>query len=385
LKTIILLFIVGYLYPVCSFAAPSISLLTGTYKDGESIIISGSSFGANALDIEWLGGSSGNIEQGALGNAFSCTGWTADTTAGDFTAPSYSNTRYHSGSKSILSQYPDENDHTSGFSFDYGSEFGTTYATWWTYFDHVDSKGQWRKWHLNPDNSANTVDGEIQRNDFYLANGTVEQALLMLFCDVESYGQCYPGSNAGLRWTTAQPVDAWVRTEVYAVESSAVDTRDGTLILNQQEEGELVTNLAAWSGTIITRVAGASRWRYWKFRNSWVNISGGDGTQERIYTDDIYIQVGTQSRVEIGNNATFANCTHREIQYPTAWATDSITFTLNQGSFGNTDTVYVFVVDADGAASSGYEITLNTTTGSASGFIGTGPAFQFSGAALQIQ
>jgi len=55
--------------------------------------------------------------------------------------------------------------------------------------------------------------------------------------------------------------------------------------------------------------------------------------------------------VEIGNADTWAACTHREIQPPTAWAASEITVTFNAGSFEDDDTVYLYVVDANGDAS----------------------------------
>jgi len=76
-----------------------------------------------------------------------------------------------------------------------------------------------------------------------------------------------------------------------------------------------------------------------------------------IYYDDIYID-NVWNRVEIGDNSVFANCTHREIQIPTAWSDTEISFTLNTGSLSS-GTYYVFVVDSDGTASAGYPITPN--------------------------
>ena len=76
--------------------------------------------------------------------------------------------------------------------------------------------------------------------------------------------------------------------------------------------------------------------------------------------DDGYLSF-TKARVEIGNALTYSNCNHTEIQIPTAWSDSSITFTVNQGSFLNGETAYVFVVDADGNASSGKEITIGGT------------------------
>ena len=82
---------------------------------------------------------------------------------------------------------------------------------------------------------------------------------------------------------------------------------------------------------------------------------------DRFYQDDIYVD-NTQSRVMIGNNINFNNCTHREIQIPTAWSDTDIIVQFNQGSFADGAQAYLFVIDADGNASSGYPITIGGTT-----------------------
>ena len=75
--------------------------------------------------------------------------------------------------------------------------------------------------------------------------------------------------------------------------------------------------------------------------------------------DDIYLD-STQARVEIGDNSSWDNCTHREIQIPTAWSSDLISITANQGSFSEGDTAYLFVVDENGNISDGYQITIGS-------------------------
>lgn len=82
----------------------------------------------------------------------------------------------------------------------------------------------------------------------------------------------------------------------------------------------------------------------------------GDGTAS-LYFDDVYID-NSWKRVEVGDNAIYANCTHREIQPAITWSDTGITGTFNQGSFETGDTVYVFVVDEEGVPSDGYPVTI---------------------------
>jgi hypothetical protein len=76
-----------------------------------------------------------------------------------------------------------------------------------------------------------------------------------------------------------------------------------------------------------------------------------------LYYDDIYID-NTFSRVEIGNNAVYENCTHREIQPITSWTETSIKFLANILSFEKDERLYLYVFngDNDGNVSQGHEL-----------------------------
>ncbi len=81
------------------------------------------------------------------------------------------------------------------------------------------------------------------------------------------------------------------------------------------------------------------------------------GSEGVTQFDDVYVDI-TQARVEIGDNATWEQCTYREIQIPSAWSDTSITVTVNQGAFKSGAQAYLYVVDADGNVNtSGFPIT----------------------------
>jgi len=73
----------------------------------------------------------------------------------------------------------------------------------------------------------------------------------------------------------------------------------------------------------------------------------------------------------VGDNAVYADCTHREIQIPSVWNDTDITATLNQGSLPD-GTAYIFVVDSDGVASAGAEVTLGGDVETGGGVIRAG-------------
>lgn len=86
----------------------------------------------------------------------------------------------------------------------------------------------------------------------------------------------------------------------------------------------------------------------------------------RRYWDEIYVDT-TRARIEIGDSNDFYSCTHREIQLPTAWDSEQIQITVNQGSMDTLSDKYLFVVDADGNVSVGFSLAnMRATVGPAS-------------------
>jgi hypothetical protein len=505
--------------PNFSQAAPNISSVSGDYTDGSTITVSGSSLGTNAglNNLEWLGGKNGFIESGTDSAIPSRTNWDFEAEFGDtnpaFQAIKYSSTQAHSGSLSLKSSWPQISQYASGMSYDYGSNISKIYVTWWVNFAHVDAQGQWKMWRLKPNSDLNNADGEIMASSWFYENGDNLQALIMYFCEQNSYDQCFPGSNADLRWIGGDsiiPLNRWVRYEIYAQASSASGVRDGSFVYKMYKQDSPVTTIKNDVGTVITRSANVTnQWRYFHWQNYWgnntllndgtdsvwanyggratevsgtitsdstgttrnllpasphvndayyflypstnfskltLNISqagagtwnlaweywngsnwatlsgltdnsngfhnsgmqkitftapadwatksiadytpvyyplrarlssftsmttqpqasdtcaGGCGNEEVVYVDDPYIQIGSEAHVELCDTQTWSARKHCEIQPPTNWSNNSISLTLNKGSFNSGDTTYLYVVDSDGNANSdGQQIILGAS------------------------
>jgi len=74
--------------------------------------------------------------------------------------------------------------------------------------------------------------------------------------------------------------------------------------------------------------------------------------------DDVYANF-TQARVELCAESSWSSRNHCEIQIVSAWSDSNITYTLNQGTFQNGNTAYLYVVNEDGDANStGRAITI---------------------------
>lgn len=96
-----------------------------------------------------------------------------------------------------------------------------------------------------------------------------------------------------------------------------------------------------------------------------------DDAPNDMYIDDVYVDT-TWARIELGDNLVYGSCAHREMQSPTAWSTNSASFTVNRGSFLDSDPVYAFLCDSAGDCSAG--LPLFESGGGGGGGGGTKPA-----------
>lgn len=139
----------------------------------------------------------------------------------------------------------------------------------------------------------------------------------------------------------------WQRLEWYAQRASGSGVADGIW-----REKRIGYPGGAYNFNItnaITHLTGNDQWRYVVLTNAIESVYDGHVAMN-LYMDDIYIDT-TPARVEIGNSSDFESCTHREVQYPTAWSDTQIKVNLRPGSFASGSQVYFFVVNANGTAS----------------------------------
>ena len=349
---------------VSSASISDVSVIDGTFT------ISGVSFGTNVLDTVSL---EQTIESGAVGEEVSFPpGWGADVTTTARKHPEYSDTYSHNGTKSIKSSTPLSTQYTSGFWYSRLETFQKAYISWWVrarafQFREGDTSGQWKVFRITPD-----LFGGIyadQPHNWYWSqqfkNGSLNledcSNMFLNFCssnenptyDTSCYSGNPTGGSGGIYRANGLFTDVWQRVEVW-VDQSGVSVQNGSIYTTIQKEGYAPVIFTDFLNDTCTRQSDQYPWR----AVVWENYIGNGVDAGDIYIDDIYIQFGTRKRVEIGNNAVFANCTHREIQPAVTWSDTGITGTFNRGSFETGDTVYFFVVDEDGAASNGYAVTI---------------------------
>jgi hypothetical protein len=92
------------------------------------------------------------------------------------------------------------------------------------------------------------------------------------------------------------------------------------------------------------------------------DASNGDGVQPIVDFGEIYVD-NTPQRVEICNANTKVGSNHCEIQIPVTWADSSVTVKVNQGSFMDNSSAYLYVIDSSGNPSTGKQITFVSANG----------------------
>lgn len=138
--------------------------------------------------------------------------------------------------------------------------------------------------------------------------------------------------------------DRWQRIDWQIKSSSSGGVADGSLLLTRVGTlpvSEIVDG--------ITNDGNDSVWRYIGFGQGITNVraaNGGAGSTVnlRVYYGDLYIDT-SWARVELGDKPVYGDCSHRELQVPSAWSDESVTVTVNKGGLNGAADVYLFVVD----------------------------------------
>jgi hypothetical protein len=160
----------------------------------------------------------------------------------------------------------------------------------------------------------------------------------------------FPGLRA------AQIANGWVHLQQWLDFGSGNGTSDGTCITR------LTGNVTAMESQVGNQNPARSGFTQWTelYVGNYVRSQDWSGTA-RFYWDSMYID-DSWARVEIGDNANYANATHREIQIPSSWTSGSATITVNRGSFAPNANVFLYVCTASNTCSPGYPVTLGGTT-----------------------
>ncbi len=379
---------------------PSIQPVSGALTHGSNLTLSGSAFGSHTLQLSDGVGANGWIERNATGaemeNLTNAPGWDRS----EASAPVVISTeRAYSGSKSVLGRVDAAagSNWQAGLRYRHSGTFDRIYATFWIYWDPINASPhrstQWKLWRINHNGTVTDQAGQLYFSSRHAADGDLYDyqwvAHCALGCDGVAYDHClqealpipyyaprygdpaqYAFLNKGdaVPWTDAHPqAGAWNRVELY-VDRGAVDTFTGSLTYTILRPGqgkvfeEEMTQIKLWRSDDTCRNP-QDPWQYFQVQNYWDDDGSNgaplfDADRADFFFDDIYLQFGTQARVEMGDRPVYEECTRLEIQSPTSWSDGSISLTVNRGRFTSGSTVYMFVVRGDGSVSPGVQATV---------------------------
>lgn len=373
--TIVLSTIFIILFSVCSvYSAPTVNTVTPTttLSDGNTITISGSDFGTTGPNIQMFDnfelGSSGSHISDGTGDSAVIGKW--DWNEGDYNNdyPTYSTNYKVSGSQSMRCNHAEAYDcGTDGTSASMVLTKSTDfYLSYWMYIPSgqvipgTTSCGpspNLKVWWLSANGGyASDYGLQITSNSNPLdsiALGTIDGG------EDRCAGTYGAGSCAGEGYVSAPFYRGrWMRFEFYLHGSTGSDGAVYGWLMDSAQPRYLWQNYPSGDNTLYS--ADSTGWGYLHFHGY-----ARKDSNSNTYFDDIYVATGpgARARVEIGNNATYSNCTNLAVQTPTSWSGTSITATVRQGSFGSSDSAYLFVVDSDGNVSSGKAITFGSGGG----------------------
>ncbi|MEF3691442.1 MAG: hypothetical protein V3574_00100 [Candidatus Moraniibacteriota bacterium] len=360
---IIFSIVIFLVWPSFSLGAPSISGVSGELSHGQVITISGVDFGSKsqATPVVWDDFESGIVGQNSVTPAIGSNWYNGGNVfyEGEILREGSSkSTRHDFTTEGVYNAALTKNGGPWGelyISFFYRTDYGNLNA----YYE--DPCRNYKVFRMEGDNGLKSGDqGEgvplisYEKRASTTGIGLFETALRAQYEPVTYSGTFYGGDHprSPIGWANQE----WHRVELY------VNVLDGKKEFRMWEDSLENTPLKTSDGWLETfyPYMGEDNSRFNELHFG-IYFSRDNGASAYTYMDDIYVDE-TIAHIEIGNAPNYDACTHREIQIPSAWSANSITATINQGSFSNGAMAYLYVVDANGEVNAdGFPIVINSS------------------------
>lgn len=353
-----------FILPDFALAAPSIGGVSGNLVHGTGIVISGSGFGIKEIAAPLFFDTFENGIEGEqlLENSrWDYAGNTCDVKFSSF--PSRSNSSILAAKTRLLAGTYNGKFQTNAFS----GQIGRKLISFWVYNHLVNlhASGDWqhKMWRIEAGPSHGDYPN-LSLLQWYDAETGTNSAGSGWYYEQQqmrasNYNETYH-SNPGIYGEHISR-DEWVNVVVEIQDSSDVDVNDGVIKIKTFRGG--IRSIGYFDDAVVTRtVSYPGVLSYIKLGYILENGVSPDMEMETTW-DDIYVD-NSWARVELCDNAIYTATTHCEIQPAISWLTSLIDFTLNQGSFNNGDTAYLYVVDSAGTTNAdGFPITFGVSGG----------------------
>jgi len=333
-KIVLVVTLAVVMLPAAIYAAPAITTISGSVVHGGTITIGGSGFGTKATAAPALfdraEGTWGSLSNGQA-IPIETSPWIGDSVSNyNTTSGEQRSTRSTANYKTSSSAY----NFLDGYLF--SSNPPQIYVAWWMQVSSSNIGGSEKWLRLG-------VGGQ---GDSVLTSNTSSWSGEVTMAITGGANYCIPnppGNGTLQHWDgTVLTANTWHFMEGYFDKTNHW--------WNYFVDGHSITG-----GNISYSGCDTSGFNYvWK-----VGHDTDNGWYPTSWVDDIYID-NTFQHVVICNASTYSSSTHCEIQPPTAWAIGTINVTVNQGSFANGATAYLYVIDANGNASTGAQITFGS-------------------------
>ncbi|UTG91408.1 hypothetical protein [Geobacter sulfurreducens] len=324
-----------------AFAAPSITSVTGAVTHGQVVTVNGSGFGVKSpvAPLMWdpIDGVYSSIANGAT--VPTGTGYPWNSSGGsDMYNPTFITTNPRG---KLVAKYTNAKSPSSVHNAVLGGKSWSQctgnklYLSYWHYpYQDISNPGYSNKIMRLTDNGGWSSSVSTVLWD------TGTGALFTYSASSGYTGYDYPD------WGN---VKAWNRLEV--VVDNSVSTRPAV---------KAYTNNAL-TGSFQSSSSIANIIGIYTLGADWSNSQNSPIPQ--LDWGEIYVD-NTLARVEICNASAKASSNHCEIQIPqTVWNDGQLQFKVNQGSFPDNSTAYLFVLDASGSVSAGKQITFGSGDG----------------------
>jgi hypothetical protein len=339
-------FLILLLFAKAAWSAPAISSVSGTFSGDANdtsahlITIDGAGFGSKspAKPAIWFTAETSS-QPTSLGVATAWSGshhmerCSTSPRSGSWAACSDSGWRTDVSNARWDVQYD--------FNLGYGAKYYLNYARRVTYTEGANGTNanwKWQRWWENegaqPDHYVGTQ-GPVNETVQQEGNGTVIY----------------------LNGTWIHPADrgqTWTKEEYRWNLNSAQNVADGGFKIWMWDNN---ISCPTWKSDAAGTAGGTPDYMFIEDDPSQFTPAAGNA-----YLDDIYAD-STWSRVVVGSSSTYDASHTREMCIPASWSTTQVTCYFHEGDFTTSQAAWVYVCDSNDSCSSGFSITIGTTSG----------------------